>query len=99
MKPGSPKPFFKRVAELLGQMDIDGRKVEKTPDYMRPPWYTDDGKSLDWSLCKMRKGTPNEIFRIPRTCKRKIQRPHKDLQLHRRKKEEKVGYAFVIVHQ
>jgi hypothetical protein len=30
---------------------------------MRPPWYTDDGKSLDWSLCKMRKGTPNEIFR------------------------------------
>jgi hypothetical protein len=33
MKLGSPKPFFIRAAELFGQMDIDGRKVEKTPDY------------------------------------------------------------------
>jgi hypothetical protein len=41
MKPGSPKPFFIRAAELLGQMDIDGRKVEKISDYIRPPWYTD----------------------------------------------------------
>jgi hypothetical protein len=24
MKPGSPKPFYIRAAELLGQMDIDG---------------------------------------------------------------------------
>jgi hypothetical protein len=24
-----PDPFFIRAAELLGQMDIDGRKVEK----------------------------------------------------------------------
>jgi hypothetical protein len=45
-------------------MDIDGRKVEKTPDYKRTQWYTDDGRSMDWALCKMRKGT---------------QRPHKDL--------------------
>jgi hypothetical protein len=43
-------------------MDIDGRKVDKTPDYIRLPWYTNDGKSLNWSPCKMRKGTPNEIF-------------------------------------
>jgi hypothetical protein len=47
MKPGSPKPFFIRAAELLGQMDIDGRKMEKTSDYIRTPWYTDDGKSMD----------------------------------------------------
>jgi hypothetical protein len=60
MKPGSPKPFFIRAAELLGQMNIDRRKVDS--DYIRPPWYTDDGKSMDWSLCKMRKRTPNEIF-------------------------------------
>jgi hypothetical protein len=33
IKPRSPKLFFIRAAELLGQMDIDGRKVEKTPDY------------------------------------------------------------------
>jgi hypothetical protein len=36
MKPGSPK--------LFGQIDIDGRKVEKTSGYIRPPWHTDDGK-------------------------------------------------------
>jgi hypothetical protein len=61
----SPKPFFIRAAEFLGQMDIDGRKVEKTPDYIRTPFYNDDhddGISMDWSLCKMKKGTPNEIF-------------------------------------
>jgi hypothetical protein len=45
MKPGSPKPFIE--AAELGRMDIDGRKVEKTPDYIRQPWYTDDGKSMD----------------------------------------------------
>jgi hypothetical protein len=37
--------------------------VERTLDYIRPPWYTNDGKSMDLSLCKMRKGTPNEMFR------------------------------------
>jgi hypothetical protein len=40
MKPGSPKAFFIRAAELLRQMDMNGRKVEKT-SYVRPPWYTD----------------------------------------------------------
>jgi hypothetical protein len=35
MKPGSPKPFSIRAAQLLGQMDIDGRKVEKTSDYSK----------------------------------------------------------------
>jgi hypothetical protein len=38
MKPGSPKLFFIRAAEHLGQMDIDGRKVEKTPVNIRTPW-------------------------------------------------------------
>jgi hypothetical protein len=44
MKSGSPKLFFIRAAELLGKMDIDGRKVKKTPDYIKTPWYTDDVK-------------------------------------------------------
>jgi hypothetical protein len=50
MNSGSPKPFFIRATELLGRTDIDGRKLEKTPDHIRLPWYTDDGKSMDWSL-------------------------------------------------
>jgi DNA-binding response OmpR family regulator len=49
MKPGSPKHFFIRVAELLGHMDIDRRVVEKTLDYIiRPPWYTDATKGKVW---------------------------------------------------
>jgi hypothetical protein len=32
MIPGSTKPCYIRAAELRGQMDIDGRIVEKTPD-------------------------------------------------------------------
>jgi hypothetical protein len=82
MKPGSPRPLFIRAAELLGQMDIDGRKVKKTPDYVRPPWYTDDGKSIDWCLCKMRKRTPKY-------------NDHSRIYTDRSKKEEKVGYAVV----
>jgi hypothetical protein len=31
MKPGSPKSFFIRAAELLGQMKIDGRKSGENP--------------------------------------------------------------------
>jgi hypothetical protein len=58
----TPKPFLIRAAELLRQMDIDGRKLEKTPDHIKTPLYTDDGKNMDWSLCNMSKGTPNEIF-------------------------------------
>jgi hypothetical protein len=62
LKPGSPKPFLIRAAKLLGQMDIDERNVEKTPDYIGPPWYTDDRKNMNYPICKMKKGTPNEIF-------------------------------------
>jgi ribonuclease HI len=85
MKPGSPKPFFIRAAELLGQMDIDRRKVEKTPDYIRTPWYKDDRKSMDWSLCKMKKGTQKEI--------------HTRIYIDGSKKEEKVRYAVVTDQQ
>jgi hypothetical protein len=45
MKLGSPKPFFIRAAELLGRMNIDGRKVEKTPDYIRQRWVKEVSKS------------------------------------------------------
>jgi hypothetical protein len=39
------KTLLRTSAKLLGQMDIDGRKVKKTPDYIRTAWwYTDDKK-------------------------------------------------------
>jgi hypothetical protein len=33
MKPGAPKPLFIRAVELFGPLDIDIRKVEKTPHH------------------------------------------------------------------
>jgi hypothetical protein len=76
-------------------MDIDGRKMEKTSDFIRTPWYTDDGKSTDWSLCKMRKGTPNEIFRTE--FQELVNKNYNDhtsrIYTDGSKKEEKVGYA------
>jgi hypothetical protein len=94
MNPGSPKPFFIRAAEFLGQMNIDGRKVEKTPDYIRTPWYIDDGKSMDWSLCKMRKGTPNEILLVNEKYN-----VHTRIYIDGSKKEEKIGYVVVTDQQ
>jgi hypothetical protein len=41
----------------------NGHQRKKSPDYIGTPCYTEDGKTMDWSLCKMRKGTPNKIFR------------------------------------
>jgi hypothetical protein len=85
-----------RVAELLGQIDIDGRKVEKTPDYITPLWYTDDGKSMDWSLCKMGKGIPNEIFRAEfQKLVNEKYNDHIRIYTDGSKMEEKVGYAIV----
>jgi ribonuclease HI len=61
-------------------LDIDVRKVEK---------ILDDKKSMDWSLCKMRKETPNEIFRA------EFQK-----LVHRRVQEgRKEGYAVVTDQQ
>jgi hypothetical protein len=99
MKPGSRKPFFIRAAELLGQKDIDLRKVE-TPDYIRTPWYTDNGKSMDWSLCKMRKRTPIEIFRAEfQELLNEKYNNHTRIYTDGSKKEEKVGYAVVTDQQ
>jgi hypothetical protein len=70
----------------------------KTPDYIRPPWYTDDGKSMDWSFCKMRKGTPNQIFRAEfQELVNEKYNDHTRISTDGSKKEEKVGYAVVTV--
>jgi disulfide oxidoreductase YuzD len=81
-------------------MDIDGRRMEKTPDYIRPLWYTDDGKSMDWSWCKMRKGTPNEIFRTKfQELVNEKNIDHTRIYTDGSKKEEKVGYVVVTDQQ
>jgi hypothetical protein len=62
-------------------------------------WY-EDGKSMDWSFCKMRKGTPNEIFRaeFQELVKEKYN-DHTRIYSDGPKKEEKVGFAVVTDQQ
>jgi hypothetical protein len=75
-------------------------KVEKTPDYKRTPWYTDDGKSMNWSFCKMRKGTLNEIIRAEfQELVNEKYNDHIRIYTDWSKKQEKVGYAVVIDQQ
>jgi disulfide oxidoreductase YuzD len=81
-------------------MDIDGRKVKKAPDYIRTPWYTDDVKSMDWSLCKMRRGTPNDIFRIEfQELVNEKYNDHTRIDTDGLKKEDKLVYAVVTDQQ
>jgi hypothetical protein len=85
------------VAELLGKMKIDGRKVKKTPNYIIPPRYTDDGKNMDCFLCKMRKGTysaPNSKNWLTKNTN-----DHTRIYTEGSKKEEKVGYVVVTDQQ
>jgi hypothetical protein len=32
------KPIFIRYSEYLGQLQMDVRRIETTPYYLRPPW-------------------------------------------------------------
>jgi hypothetical protein len=81
-------------------MDIDGRKVEKTLDYKRTQWYTDDGRSMDWALCKMRKGTLIEIFRAEfQKLVNEKYNDHTRIHTDGSKKEEKEGYAVITDQQ
>jgi hypothetical protein len=36
-KPRTIKPIFIRAIEYLGQLQIDVRRIETTPYYLRPP--------------------------------------------------------------
>jgi hypothetical protein len=60
-------------------------------------YKTDDGNSMDWPLCKMRKGTPNEIFRAEF---QELVNGKYNTRIYTdgSKKEEKVGYAVVTDH-
>jgi ribonuclease HI len=50
---------------------------------------------MDWSLCKMRKGTPNEIFRAEfQELINEKYNDHTRIYTDGPVKEEKVGYAF-----
>jgi hypothetical protein len=37
-RPETPKPVFVRASETLGKLQMDPKRIEKTPPHIRPPW-------------------------------------------------------------
>jgi hypothetical protein len=95
MKPGSPKLFFIRA--ILGSNSLtNGHRWKKSGENSRLYKNTMVHKSMDWSICKRRKGTPNEIFRaeFQELVNEKFN-DHTRIYSDGSNKEEKVGYAVV----
>jgi hypothetical protein len=49
------KPIFIRAIEYLGQLQIDVRRIETTPTYLRTPWMKSRYEQIDQSLCAIPK--------------------------------------------
>jgi hypothetical protein len=79
-RPAAPKPFFVRAMEHLGKLQIDTRKIERSPpQYFRPPWTNIDHNRFDYELSAKQRGASNERyqaenFRKIRTLQQNIHR-------------------------
>jgi hypothetical protein len=49
-KPRTIKPIFTRANEYFGQLQIEVRKIETTPYYLRPPWRKNRYEQIDQSI-------------------------------------------------
>jgi hypothetical protein len=56
-KPRKIKPIFIRAIKYLGQLQIDVRRNETSPYYLRPPWRKNRYEQIDQSLCAIPKGS------------------------------------------
>jgi hypothetical protein len=56
MKAGTPQPIFMKAMEVFGNQEIDGRKVETTPAYTRPPWLIGENETIDLTMCAESQG-------------------------------------------
>jgi hypothetical protein len=84
--------------EYFGKLQIDTRKIERSPQYFRPPWTnTIDNNRFDYELCAIRQGASNERFQAEtfRILNEKYEH-HSTIYTDGLKKDEKVGYAVVL---
>jgi hypothetical protein len=97
LRPAVPKPLFVRAFEFFGKLQIDTRKIERSPQYCRPPWtWTNiDHNRFDYELCAIRRGASNERFQAETF--RILNEKYEHLNnIQRSKKDENVGYAVVL---
>jgi hypothetical protein len=83
--------------EHRGKLQIDTRKIERLPQYFRPPRTNIDHNRFDYELCAIRRGASNEIFKAEtfRILNEKYEH-HCKIYTDGSKKDEKVGYAVVL---
>jgi hypothetical protein len=61
-KPRTIKPIFIIAIEYLGQLQIDVRRIETTPYYLRTPWKKNRYEQIEQSL-SIPKGSSSIRFR------------------------------------
>jgi hypothetical protein len=107
-RPATPKPLFVRASETLGKLQIDPRRIEKTPQHIRPPWITHptNNTTLDCAKSDVVPATnvsarkrPADFFK--RLKPSKILRRRHDfcglLWVHNRRKTTTYGVAMAAV--
>jgi hypothetical protein len=88
--------------EYFGKLQIDTRRIERSPQYFRarPPWTNIDQNRLDYELYAIRRGASNERFQAEtfRILNNKYEH-HSKIYTDGSKKDEKVGYASVVLSE
>jgi hypothetical protein len=62
LRSAAPKPFFVRAMEYFRILQIDTRKIKRSPQYFKLPWTNIDHNRFDYKLCAIRRGASNERF-------------------------------------
>jgi hypothetical protein len=94
-RPTTHTPLFVRASESFRNLHIDPRKIEKTPQHIRPPWINITNQQYDFEVCNIGRGASNETARILE----ERYKHHTKIYTDGSKKEERVGYAVIWNHQ
>jgi hypothetical protein len=81
--------------EHIGKLQIDTRKIERSPQYFRPSWTNIDHIRFDYELCAIRRGASKEKYQAGTSSTKNTNITLK-YTLTDRKKTKKVGYAVVL---
>jgi hypothetical protein len=97
LRSAAPKPLFVRAMEYLGKLQIDTRKIERLPQYFRPPWTNIDHNRFDNELRAIRRGASKNRFQaVTFHILNEKYEHHSKIYIDGSKKDEKVGHVVVL---
>jgi hypothetical protein len=64
----TPKPLFVRASESFGNLKMDPRRIEQTPQYIRSPWISINNEQYDFELCTIGREASNKRLCKETTC-------------------------------